>query len=705
MATPAWDEKAKPTESPRFSGEDESRNAIVEIMMQEQRHEWTKQRDLTVFCGTWNVNAKVPNENLEAWLCPYGAEKKAPDVYCIGIQEIVELNAMNIGMSDANSAKQSQMWEDKVEREALKGRYTKIMGKHFVGLMMVIYVRNELVLQNAISLKASEKIGVGKMGLGNKGAICIRMNFWETSICFVNTHLTAGKSKCNNRNLDFESIISKVAFKLDGRSLKIKDHDYCFWVGDLNYRLNATDLIDVYKRIRASPPDMSYLLNADQLLTERSSGRVFQGFLEQDITFLPTYKYIPGTLHYDDREDGKRRMPAWCDRVQWYTKAKTVGIGVSPTLYKRAELRCSDHKPVMAMFSTKSLVPKPKREIEHFRQALIRKLFEYENDHIPQVTLSKSTIDLGDVHFDKRAHDSLVITNTGKAMAEYHFVPVPGSMDGVAIKPWIQVHPESCVLLPGASKELHISAHVTKEFAQKFNKGAETIEHILILQLRPGRGARKHQEEGMRKSQFISVNGRYLASCFGCSLDYLCHASEAVRSRRLITLPSSKAFKVPKELWRLVDHLFRRGGLFEYELFITEGDPHQVESIIEALNTGDPFEKKVSLHSVAETLVQFLRNLKHPVFPYAILNQVEGAWGGRAMNGFCKLALRQLKPINYRVFVYVVAFIREILKHSSHNKLTVDLLVPVFSKCLFEHDVTGRAQQIMRHFLSADNFT
>mmetsp|Transcript_13849 Transcript_13849/g.28030 ORF Transcript_13849/g.28030 Transcript_13849/m.28030 type:complete len:720 (-) Transcript_13849:154-2313(-) len=681
------------------------KNALVDQMMHEQRHKWAKPRDLTVFCATWNVNAKVTSESLAPWLKP---DEKLPDVFAIGMQEVVELNAVNIGMSDANSAKQSSMWEIKIEKEVLQGRYERIMGKHFVGLMMVVYVKKDIY--SAVSGMAYEKIGVGKMGLGNKGAICIRMNFWETSVCFVNTHLTAGKSKVMNRNNDFETIISKVAIKLPtGLKAMIKDHDYCFWVGDLNYRLNATDLNDVYKRIRTKPPDMSYLLNSDQLITERSAGRAFVGFHEQDLTFLPTYKYLPGTPDYDDREEGKRRMPAWCDRVQWYQHPKYEGLKVTPQFYKRAELRCSDHKPVMAKFTTVAMMSPTKQQYDEFREGVIRKLDVYENEHIPQVSLSKSTIEFGPVKFDERSSDTLTITNTGKAMAEFHFVPLPGTSEP-PIKPWVTVDPESCLLVPGASKDLLVTAHITKEHAQAFTKGEEKIDHILILQLRPGRGARtKKDTEGMMNSKFISVNGRYMASCFGCSLEHLVKQSKAVRSPQNSLLNEKQAYKIPKELWRIVDHLYRRGGLYEVDLFNTEGDPEQVAEIIECLDTDTEFEQ-CTIHSMAETLIRFLRNLKEPVFSFPILNQVAETWGHGSMHVFCKVALRQLTELHFRVFVYIVAFLREILKHREHNGLSVEALVHRFS-CLFEKDPLGldsgesRARKLLQCYLSAENFT
>jgi phosphatidylinositol-bisphosphatase len=48
---------------------------------------------------------------------------------------------------------------------------------------------------------------------------------------------------------------------------------------------------------------------------------VFEGFLEGQLDFAPTYKYQPGTSVYDTRPDKKVRCPAWCDRVLWRSKS------------------------------------------------------------------------------------------------------------------------------------------------------------------------------------------------------------------------------------------------------------------------------------------------------------------------------------------------------------------------------------------------
>lgn len=96
------------------------------------------------------------------------------------------------------------------------------------------------------------------------------------------------------------------------------DHDVVIFLGDLNYRLsNRLDINQVYDIIFNR--DFSELLPFDQLLQEKDFYQdIFHDFSEGELHFLPTYKYIPGTVNvYDQRPDKKLRVPAWCDRILW----------------------------------------------------------------------------------------------------------------------------------------------------------------------------------------------------------------------------------------------------------------------------------------------------------------------------------------------------------------------------------------------------
>ena len=92
----------------------------------------------------------------------------------------------------------------------------------------------------------------------------------------------------------------------------MESHDYVFWCGDFNFRLDM-DREEVKDNIQRQ--EWSLLLEKDQLSVERQKGNVFEGYEEGEINFGPTYKYDLFSEDYDTSE--KCRVPAWTDRVLW----------------------------------------------------------------------------------------------------------------------------------------------------------------------------------------------------------------------------------------------------------------------------------------------------------------------------------------------------------------------------------------------------
>ena len=93
----------------------------------------------------------------------------------------------------------------------------------------------------------------------------------------------------------------------------------------------------------------SDLLTCDQLVQEQSAGNVFQGFREGKINFAPTYKYDLFSDDYDTSE--KCRVPAYCDRVLFTHRKPPRGWSDGDIVsYTRADLKQSDHRPVLAVF-------------------------------------------------------------------------------------------------------------------------------------------------------------------------------------------------------------------------------------------------------------------------------------------------------------------------------------------------------------------
>jgi inositol polyphosphate 5-phosphatase INPP5B/F len=262
-----------------------------------------------------------------------------------------------------------------------------------------------------------------------------------TTICFVCSHLAAHRENVTGRNADFHNIYNKTSFDigedairevirsgslsqwtLGSSSVGIADHDIVFWLGDLNYRIDDSVMTERVLFL-AEKGKIDEIRALDQLNIERAAGRVFQNFEEGPLTFVPTYKYQPGTDVYEQRPDKKLRAPAWCDRILWM--AHENPSHVVQLSYARSETpNVSDHKAVYSMsrLTIKDVI-QPKREAIY--EELMRLLDRYENQSLPMVGLDRVSVDFGQVRYEHSVTMPIQITNTGSVVAHYRLVPKP----------------------------------------------------------------------------------------------------------------------------------------------------------------------------------------------------------------------------------------------------------------------------------------
>lgn len=315
--------------------------------------EYSSSRDISIMVGTYNLNGKAPGESLIPWLFPDG-ENHEPDIFAIGFQEIVQLTPQQILMTDPDKIR---IWEAKImetiaRRPNRKSRYILLRSEQLVGTALVILIKEELVNDVRLVEAATRKTGLKGMS-GNKGGVAIRMDYYDTSICFVTAHFAAGHSAYEERNADYWTITKGLSF---ARGKTIGSHDHVIWLGDFNYRI---DLTNDAVRSMVAREDIAGLYARDQLRRSKDAGDVFPGYEEGPITFAPTYKYDNGSDQYDSSE--KQRIPAWTDRILYR------GLGLRQLSYNRAELRTSDHRPVYATFVG------PVRIVDHLKRDSIRK--------------------------------------------------------------------------------------------------------------------------------------------------------------------------------------------------------------------------------------------------------------------------------------------------------------------------------------------
>lgn len=263
-----------------------------------------------------------------------------------------------------------QAWEDVVGQTLNKNvkrtpedKYVLLRSGQLVGAALMIFVKVSILKKIKNAEGGVKKTGMSGMA-GNKGAVAIRMDYANTSICFVTAHLAAGFANYEERNRDYRTISHGLRFQ---RDRTIEDHDTVIWLGDFNYRIGLGD--EKVRRL-VSIGDLDTLYQNDQLNLQMVAGNVFKYYSESKITFNPTYKYDNGTDTYDTSE--KTRIPAWCDRILRRGDLRQ-------TSYATAPLRFSDHKPVYGTF-----------------QCVVSDVDEAKKETLSQEIYSRRRADVGD---------------------------------------------------------------------------------------------------------------------------------------------------------------------------------------------------------------------------------------------------------------------------------------------------------------------
>ncbi|XP_062329281.1 inositol polyphosphate 5-phosphatase Ka isoform X1 [Osmerus eperlanus] len=326
---------------------------------------------------TWNVASADPPDDVSSLL--HLNSPKSPDLYVIGLQEVYA--APHRFVSDLAF---DDSWSH-LFMSTLGGRgYMKVSSIRMQGLLLLFF--SKVIHIPFIKDVQATYTRTGIFGYwGNKGGVSIRLSFYGHMICFLNCHLAAHMQYATERVDEFEYILDRQTFHAK-KTPCILDHKLVFWLGDLNFRIQDHGMH--FLRSCINSQSFNLLWSKDQLTMMKLKEPLLQEFEEGPLDFQPTFKFDRLSDNYDSRPygtwfalDGKKRKPAWTDRILWRVKPKALPsdrqdededsgldekLAVSvqaeeeeefplkvklDSYISNMEYRVSDHKPVIGLFT------------------------------------------------------------------------------------------------------------------------------------------------------------------------------------------------------------------------------------------------------------------------------------------------------------------------------------------------------------------
>lgn len=197
-----------------------------------------------------------------AYLPPLTDNKANPiDIFAIGFEEMVELNAGNIVSArwgcgapepfpwrprrvilmflSGPSTTNQKLWAAELQKNISRDhKYVLLASEQLVGVCLFVFIRPQHApfiryggsagrkllpsLQGCDrrfrALSRDVAVDTVKTGMGgatgNKGGVAIRLLFHTTSICFVCSHFAAGQSQVKERNDDYSEITRRLSFPM-----------------------------------------------------------------------------------------------------------------------------------------------------------------------------------------------------------------------------------------------------------------------------------------------------------------------------------------------------------------------------------------------------------------------------------------------------------------------------------------------------------
>uniref|UniRef100_A0A1A8NFH3 Inositol polyphosphate-5-phosphatase K n=4 Tax=Nothobranchius TaxID=28779 RepID=A0A1A8NFH3_9TELE len=267
---------------------------------------------------TWNVATAEPPEDATSLL---QLDVQPPsDLFVIGLQE-VNATPLRFISSLIVEDSWSHLFMDTLAPKGL----VKITSVRMQGLLLLVFAKQTHLPHIRDVQTTYTRTGIFGYW-GNKGGVSVRFSFYGHMLCFLNCHLAAHIQNALQRVDEFEYILDTQDFDFYDTP-HVLDHKVVFWFGDLNFRIADHGLH--FLRSSINSERFHLLWSKDQLTMMKKNEPFLQEFEEGPLNFKPTYKFGRKSDDYDTSSpktllglNGKKRKPAWTDRILWRIKPK-----------------------------------------------------------------------------------------------------------------------------------------------------------------------------------------------------------------------------------------------------------------------------------------------------------------------------------------------------------------------------------------------
>lgn len=628
---------------------DETSHSSLVDKIYNQRSEFLDLQKLSVRLITWNLHgSSLRKTNFNNLLGLSKKDTKKYQLYVIGFQETDPFTAKNLSVSN-NSTLENTL---DLIISALGGpnKFKIVSASQMLGLLLIVIA--ESALADQFRVKETSNTGTGLFGIwGNKGAVYTKLEFGGdaaiglkgTELNFINCHLAAGESDTDlqRRKWELQEIGNKAKIPGLAKDEYIADQSITFLLGDLNYRVDLDpDLVQSF----SDTNEIETILAHDQL-QHKSNLLSSNLFSEQEITFLPTYKYTVGTEKFDFTplsSGAKARTPSYTDRILF-----TVNERLTPVAYNSIQdYTLSDHKPVYADFTLDAFAVDPQKR-KTVLQEVLKQADDRENSIRPTIVVEP--------HEVTSTENNVLVKSAVEISFQQQTIFNTGAVEWKLISnnPDITVEPSSGALPNGIKQYVKVSC--------KLPINGE-IQGVAILRVKDVQDI------------FIPIEFKPGQTFLGKSLQDLAGNTT-----------QSEFKKMPKSVWFLIDYLLNNSDLLPKDLFMSADtkefgkSPEQEEFLTRLQDTLNrdsipnvdiAYSDNTSIHGVAKMLMMLLENLPGKIIPseFYYTHVLADRKANPNLDTVVIELMERLPSVNVNVLVYLKSFLRNIIEAGTDSK-------------------------------------